>query len=117
MSLLDYRPQRLDVFAVIGNDFTMSLEWLDTVTQEPVDLSGYTLRVRVVLRSGTEVVVSTAGSDLANGVINLSLTKTQTAVDQQAADWYLTLIDGDSFERTYVNGQFRFLTKVEARNQ
>ena len=107
MSLYDLRPQRLDVLIVAGNDFSMALEWIDRITQDSIDLSGFTLSTLITLQDGTTLAFDSSESNLLGGIIVLQLSDATTAtLDAQLATWYLELTDSNGYKRTYVNGQF-----------
>lgn len=117
-NVYDTRPLRRDLFIVIGNDFTFSVQWLDTITQEPIPLTGYTVVGTVVLADGSTLTLSTTGSDLSTGLNNFSLSDTAT-VDllPQSGRWTMDVTDPSGFKRTYVNGDVRLFAKTDVRNQ
>lgn len=116
-NVYDTRPLRFDLFIVIGNDFTFSIEWLDTITQAVINLTGYTLLGTVSLDDGTTFALSSTGTDLSIGLLNFSLSDSVTSpLVPQSGVWSMDVTDTANFKRTYVNGNVRVVENTAVRN-
>jgi len=109
-------PAPLDLKATSGDDWGIQLTFTSDGTT-PINLTGYTWSATVFpigLPASSVATIAVTETTPASGVIDLSLTDTQTSALIGPYRWSITYTNGsDTF--TPVAGQFLFLIKGQVR--
>jgi len=106
-------PARLDLSLTSGDDWGIQMTFTDAQA-DPINLTGYTFAAAAVHTDGSVVSITVTGTDVTNGVIDLSLTDTQTAAVYGKFRWYLTYTAGAD-TLTPVAGQMTILRRGDVR--
>lgn len=109
MTLYTQIPGSLDLSGVIGDDWSMALDW-------DIALTGYTWESAVVDSAGTSVATITVTIDnAATGLMTLTIADTLTdTLNEKAYRWYLKQTD-EGYERIWIAGYFRWYKSKAAR--
>lgn len=101
--------ERLDLSAITGDDWGMRMTLTDA-SAVAINLTGYTWVSAIYNGATTVQTITVAASDPTNGIIDLSLTDTETTALGGVYTWSITWTSGtDTF--TPVAGQFQFFQR------
>lgn len=97
-------PGNLNILAVVGDDISISLDF-------DVVLTGYTFVSEILVQqygATKKVPFTVTNNNLANGLITLSLTDTQTTAigECNKCPWYLKWTSSGAATTTVLSGQF-----------
>lgn len=109
MTIYTQIPGSLDLSGVIGDDWSMGLDW-------DIALTGYTWEAAVVDNTDTSVATITVTVDNAStGLMTLTIADTLTdLLSEKTYRWYLKQTNTGS-ERIWIAGFFRWYKKKAAR--
>jgi len=103
MAYIEQNPGELNIFAVVGDDISIPLNF-------DIALTGYTFSAILLWQQNgvtKEVVITVTNTNLADGIITLSLTDAQTTSIGEVTNrpWYLVWTSG-GVSRTVLAGNF-----------
>lgn len=104
-AIFTQEPANLNLESVVGDDFTIPLEFVD------MNLSGYSFVCGIATKQNPAnffINFTVTETNLAEGLITLNLTETQTANIGAVSElpWRLILTSGAGFTRTFLAGKF-----------
>lgn len=92
-------PGQVDLSFTRGNVFSRRITF-----PNPPDLTGYTFKSYLTLNGSRFQEITCTQNILDDQIVDISLTKEQTANLPDELHWYFNVIDGSGNPRTYLEG-------------
>ncbi len=103
---IEQLPAPVDLFFVVGDDFTNTLTW--AVDGEPLDISAYTFTAFADPNTGANVALNCSIIDGPEGVMTITIPAAISAtLTGGIYDWFLRWVDGAGKRLTPLAGHLR----------